>query len=62
MDELFSKVSKDLELVKDGDINYLVMNAKDNKANLEWMEKFNDILDQVEKSKGPGVLVTIGTS
>ena len=45
MDELFSKVSKDLELVKDGDINYLVMNAKDNKANLEWMEKFNDILD-----------------
>lgn len=60
MEDLF-KTSKELDLIRDGDINYLVMNEKDNRFTLDWFEKANDILDQVEGKPGPGVLVTVGT-
>ncbi len=53
--------SKDLELIKDGDIYYLLMGQEDNNYNLEWGKKFNTCLDEAENSIGPGCLVTVGT-
>jgi len=48
-------------LVVDGVINYLVLNKDDNKMDFDFIAKVNKILDQVEQTTGPAVLVTIGT-
>ena len=44
MEDLF-KIDKDLDIVKDGDIRYLVMNSNDNKFTIDWMHKCFDLLD-----------------
>ena len=60
VEDLF-KTDKDLDLIKDGDVNYFVMNATDNKFTLDWLARANDILDRIEKGNEPGVMVTVGT-
>ena len=44
VEDLF-KTEKILDLKKQGDIYYLIMNQKDNKCTLEWMKEFNHLLD-----------------
>ena len=65
LQQVFEKVNaqKDprMGLVKDGPIFYLVLNNGDNTFDFEVIAKVNAILDEVEASTGPAVLVTIGT-
>ena len=37
------------------------MNQPDNKFSIPWINEFNNLLDKVEATKGPGALVTIAT-
>ena len=47
--------------VYDAPVHYIVLSRKDNTWNLDRIAKFQAILDQIEATEGPGVLVTIGT-
>ena len=47
--------------VFDAPIHYVVLNRKDNNWNYERIGKYLAILDQIEATKGPGIMVTIGT-
>lgn len=43
-------------------VHYIVLTRRDNTFNMDIIEKYLAILDQIEASEaGPGVLVTIGT-
>ena len=54
------KTEKALDLKFDGEnIYYLIMNNHDNKATIPWIKEVNNLLDQVEKTTGPGCLVTV---
>jgi enoyl-CoA hydratase/carnithine racemase len=55
------KTEKELAIVKDGTINYLVMNQTDNKFSIDWINNCNRLLDEVEAEKGPGCLITVAT-
>jgi len=65
LQQVFDKVNEQkdprLGLVKDGSIFYLVLNNGENTFNFEIIAKFNALLDEIEASTGPAVLVTIGT-
>ena len=54
--------TQSVSLVQDGEIFYMVMNSKLNIITMEMMFKMSEILDTVEKTKGPGVLVTLSSS
>ena len=47
--------------VYDAPVHYVVCTRKDNIWDLERIKKYNKILDQIEASEGPGVMITIGT-
>ena len=40
-------------------IFYIVMNTSVNLVDFKFIEKFGEILDKIEATKGPGVIVTI---
>ena len=48
-------------LIKDGPIFYWVMNNGENTFTNDIIDKVNKYIDEIEASKGPAVLVTIGT-
>jgi enoyl-CoA hydratase/carnithine racemase len=48
-------------LVKDGVICYMVLNDKFNTIDFDFLDRVNEILDQVESSKEECVLVTISS-
>ena len=48
-------------LIKQGVIFYLVLNTKMNMLNLDFIERINQKLDEVEASKGEAVLVTVAS-
>jgi len=48
-------------LIRDDSIFYLVLNDGDNTFDNEKISKVDKYLDEVEKSEGPAVLVTVGT-
>ncbi len=59
---MIEKAGKEvLAYVQDGPIHYIVMTRKDNTFTLDWLNRFIEILDQIEASEGPGILVTMGT-
>ena len=47
--------------VCDGPVHYVVLTRKDNVWNTELVKTYLALLDKIEKSEGPGVMVTIGT-
>ena len=61
--EVFAKVdaSEDttIGLVKDEQIFYLVLNNGQNMFNMDQINKWHKILDIIEGSRGPAVLITI---
>lgn len=60
--DIASRVSDDVELLHEGEIFYLVLNGKkDNVFNTKKILKISALLDKVNASKGPAVLVTIST-
>ena len=44
----------------DAPFHYIVLNKPEFTFNLERINQYIDILDQIEASKGPGVMITIG--
>ena len=41
-------------------IHYIVLKQEDNTLTMEFMQEYLDILDKIEATTGPGVVVTIG--
>ena len=63
LDQVFSMAgTQSVALVRDGDIYYMVFNSKLNIITMEMMQQMSDVIDLVEKSEGPGVLVTLSSS
>ena len=48
--------------VVDGEIHYIVMKQDENSISIDWIKEFVSILDQIEATKGPGVVVTVSSS
>jgi enoyl-CoA hydratase/carnithine racemase len=49
-----------IDLDRDGEVFVLRMRDGENKLNRTLLDRFNAALDEVERSEGPGALVTIG--
>ena len=47
-----------IELEKKESIYFLSMNAGENRWNTSFVRKFSEALDEIEKDKGPGALIT----
>jgi enoyl-CoA hydratase/carnithine racemase len=63
LDQVFSLAgTQPVALVVDGPIYYMIFNSKLNIITVEAMWKMNEILDTIEQSKGPAVLVTMSSS
>lgn len=61
--DLKARVSDDVELLHEGEVFYLVLNGKkDNTFNAKKIAKISALLDKVNKSTGPAVLVTVSTN
>ena len=45
----------------DAPFHYIVLNRPDYTFNLDRVNQYLAILDEIEATKGPGVMVTIGT-
>ena len=62
--QILAKATKEVDLVKDGNIYYLLLNQGD--VDFTFTDKIiiqiNAILDEVEKSTGPAVLVTVSAA
>lgn len=66
IEEVFARAKEDtisanISYVFDAPIHYIVLKRSDNTISMPWMEEFHAVLDRIEASKGPGVVVTIGT-
>ena len=62
LDQVFAEAKpNDISYIYDAPIHYIVMTRKDNTWNIDRINKYMSILDQIEATKGPGVMVTIGT-
>ena len=62
--EVYEKVAKQdptVGYVYDAPIHYIVINNGDGTVNMEMIAKFEQIFAEIEKSTGPGVIVTIGS-
>jgi len=63
LDQVFSMAgTQSVSLVRDGEIYYMVFNSKLNIITVEMMQQMSDVIDLVESSEGPGVLVTLSSS
>ena len=52
---------QEIGYVFDAPFHYVVFTRKDNTWTLERINAYLDILDKIEASSGPGVMVSIGT-
>ena len=60
--DIFIQAGKqDVALVQDGPIYYMVLNTKLNILSVKTFQKIFKVLESVEKSEGPAVLVTINS-
>ena len=60
--DVFAAAGKEeLALVRDGPINYIVLNTKLNLITPHFIKKMDEFLDELDKAQGEGVLVTIGS-
>ena len=46
--------------VFDSPIHYIVLKQQDNKLSFEFFQEIHVVLDKIEATTGPGVVVTIG--
>ena len=61
-EQVFTKAGKEqIALVRDGLIFYMVLNTKLNMIDMNFINRMNQVLDEIESSDGPGVLVTIAS-
>lgn len=61
IDQVKAQEDPTLGYVFDAPIHYVVMNNGENVWNLESMDKLEKVYETIEKTTGPGVVVTIGT-
>ena len=62
LQQVFAKAGKEeIAYVNDGVFHYVVFTRNDNTWNMKRIDHYLTILDQIEASEGPGVMVTIGT-
>ena len=62
LSQVIEKAGKEeMAYVRDGPIHYIVLTRKDNTFNLDRVNRYLAILDEIEASEGPGLLVTMGT-
>ena len=47
--------------IYDAPVHYIVLNRPDNLFDYENIVKYMDLLDEIEATTGPGILVTFGT-
>ena len=60
--EVIEKAGKEeMAYIYDAPVHYVVFTRPDNTWNLDRINKYLGILDQIEATEGPGVMVTIGT-
>ena len=60
--QVISKAVKDdMTYVFDNPVHYVIFTRKDNVWDLERCVKYLAILDEIEATEGPGIMVTIGT-
>jgi len=52
--------TKEVAMVRDGNIFYLVLNRENNLFSTDIINKINTALDELDKHEGEAVLVTIG--
>ena len=50
-----------IALIKDGPIFYMVLNTPFNMIDFNFIERCNQVMDEIEASQGEAVLVTIGS-
>ena len=50
-----------LSYIFDAPVHYIVLNRRDNLFDYDFIVKYMAILDEIEATTGPGVLVTFGT-
>ena len=64
LQKIFGQAPKDRKvcLVKEGPIYFLVLNTKQNEADLETIIQFGECLDEVANAPGQAVLVTVSSS
>jgi enoyl-CoA hydratase/carnithine racemase len=51
-----------IDLIRDGAVFVLTMNAGENRLNRGFVDAFNGALDEIEQSSGPAALVTTGAA
>jgi enoyl-CoA hydratase/carnithine racemase len=49
-----------IEIEKTGDVTVLRMTNGENRFSFPFIERFNSLLDEIERSSGPAALVTVG--
>lgn len=61
LDQVVALATEEISYIHDAPFHYIVMTRKDNTWNNKRIARYIELLDQIEATKGPGVLVTIGT-
>lgn len=60
--EVIAKVAdQEMGYVFDAPFHFVVFNRKDNTWNMDRINAYLALLDKIEESSGPGVMVSIGT-
>ena len=64
IEQILKKVTKEVEVVHDGKIHYLVLNQEgenDFTMNYDVIFKIHECLDEIEKTTGDSMMVTLST-
>ena len=60
--QVIEKAGKqEMAYIQDGPVHYVVFTRADNTWNSERIANYLAVLDQIEASEGPGVMITLGT-
>lgn len=59
--QVVAKATEEISYVHDAPFHYIVLTRKDNTWDNQRIARYIEVLDQIEATKGPGVLVTIGS-
>ena len=59
--QIRSQASKDVSLIREGPVFFLVLNRPNNTFSTAWFRKVIEKLDEVDRSTGAAVLVTLGS-
>ena len=57
---LSQKNSSSAAYIYDAPIHYIVLTKEDNQVDLAFIKRYTEILDEIEATEGPGVVLTIG--